>query len=204
VYASSRLWIIALLLGVVTLGIMLAVFVGRVIARPLAQAVIIARTVAEGDLTSTINPVGTDETGQLMQALKDMNSSLVRIVGQVRSGTDIIGTASAEIAAGNLDLSSRTEQQASSLEETASSMEELTSTVKQNADNARQANQMAASASAVAQEHLHLLIRISVISRSPQAQLSPSAIQTRAMSQSTAPIRPSSITEISASLVTAA
>jgi methyl-accepting chemotaxis protein len=149
-YASSRLWIIALLVGVVTLGIMLAVFVGRVIAWPLAQAVIIARTVAEGDLTSTINPVGTDETGQLMQALKDMNSSLVRIVGQVRSGTDIIGTASAEIAAGNLDLSSRTEQQASSLEETASSMEELTSTVKQNADNARQANQMAASASAVA------------------------------------------------------
>ncbi|MET0265999.1 MAG: methyl-accepting chemotaxis protein, partial [Duganella sp.] len=55
-----------------------------------------------------------------------------------------------EIAAGNQDLSSRTEQQASSLEETASSMEELTATVKQNADNARQANTLALSASQIA------------------------------------------------------
>jgi len=79
-----------------------------------------------------------------------MRDSLAAIVGQVRSGADTIATASTQIAAGNLDLSSRTEQQASSLEETASSMEELTSTVKQNADNARQANQLAASASEVA------------------------------------------------------
>jgi methyl-accepting chemotaxis protein len=149
-YADSRLWIIALLLGVVALGMALAVFIGRIVCRPLEQAVLIARTVAEGDLTSTITPASNDETGQLMQALKDMNDSLVRIVGQVRSGTETIATASSQIAAGNLDLSSRTEQQASSLEETASSMEELTSTVKQNADNARQANQLAASASEVA------------------------------------------------------
>jgi methyl-accepting chemotaxis protein len=79
-----------------------------------------------------------------------MNDSLGRIVGEVRSGTDTIATASSQIAAGNLDLSSRTEQQASSLEETASSMEALTSTVKQNADNARQANQLAGSASEIA------------------------------------------------------
>jgi methyl-accepting chemotaxis protein len=74
----------------------------------------------------------------------------VRIVGEVRTGTDSIATTFAQIASGNLDLSSRTEQQASSLEESASSMEELTSTVKQNADNARQANQLAISASEVA------------------------------------------------------
>jgi len=86
----------------------------------------------------------------LLQALKDMNASLVNIVGQVRVGADTIATASSEIAAGNLDLSSRTEEQASSLEETASSMEELTSTVKQNAENARQANSLANSASDVA------------------------------------------------------
>jgi methyl-accepting chemotaxis protein len=92
----------------------------------------------------------SDETGQLLQALKDMNNSLVRIVAQVRTGTDTIASASTQIAAGNLDLSSRTEEQASSLEETAASMEELTSTVKQNADNARQANQLAAEASDVA------------------------------------------------------
>jgi methyl-accepting chemotaxis protein len=72
-----------------------------------------------------------------------MNDNLQSIVGQVRAGTDVISTAASEIATGNLDLSARTEQQASSLEETASSMEELTSTVKQNSDNARRANELA-------------------------------------------------------------
>jgi len=70
----------------------------------------------------------------------------------VRRGTQTITTASREISAGNVDLSSRTEQQASSLEKTASAMEELTSTVKQNADNAREANQLAATASNVARK----------------------------------------------------
>jgi methyl-accepting chemotaxis protein len=120
------------------------------ITRPMAAAVKIAQTVAAGDLTSHIEVNNTSETGQLLQALKDMNDSLQHIVGQVRSGTETIATASAQIAAGNMDLSSRTEQQAGSLEETASSMEELTSTVKQNADNARQANQLSIAASSVA------------------------------------------------------
>jgi methyl-accepting chemotaxis protein len=79
-----------------------------------------------------------------------MNASLFKIVGEVRGGTETIATASREIAAGNLDLSSRTEAQASSLEETAESMEQLTGTVKQNADHARQANQLALSAAEVA------------------------------------------------------
>ena len=120
------------------------------IVRPLRTAVDIARKVADGDLTAQIDASAKDETGQLLQALKDMNTSLLNIVGEVRSGTDSIATSSTQIAAGNQDLSSRTEEQAGSLEETASSMEELTSTVKQNADNARQANQLAASAAQVA------------------------------------------------------
>jgi methyl-accepting chemotaxis protein len=106
--------------------------------------------VADGDLSSDIQIRTRDEIGQLSAALKDMNTSLVSIVSEVRKGTDSIGTASKEIAAGNLDLSERTERQAGSLEETASSMEELTSTVKQNAANASQANQLARSASEVA------------------------------------------------------
>ena len=132
------------------LGIGAAWLVTRSITAPLRQAVAVASRVAQGDLSGEVQVKSKDETGQLMQALKDMNDSLVRIVTQVRSGTDTIRTASTEISAGNQDLSSRTEQQASSLEETASSMEELTSTVKQNADNARQANALAASASEVA------------------------------------------------------
>ena len=149
-YAGARAWIFGILVGSIALGLALAFTIARIVSRPLSEAVSAAQRVAAGDLTSHIEVTSKDETGQLMQALKDMNDSLVGIVGNVRSGTDTIATASNQIAAGNHDLSSRTEEQASSLEETAASMEELTSTVKQNADNARQANQLAVSASSVA------------------------------------------------------
>jgi methyl-accepting chemotaxis protein len=134
----------------IVLGVTVAIWLGRNITVPLSHAVRVARRVAEGDLTGSVEVRSKDETGQLMAALKDMNSALLDIVTRVRTGTDTIATASTEINAGNQDLSSRTEQQAGSLEETASSMEELTSTVKQNADNARQANQLAATASETA------------------------------------------------------
>jgi len=132
------------------LGALLARLISRSITQPLIRAVGVAQAVAAGDLTSRIEIVAQDETGQLLQALSDMNAHLQNIVGQVRNGTETIASASAQIASGNMDLSSRTEQQANSLEETASSMEQLTSTVKQNGDNARQANALAVSASDVA------------------------------------------------------
>jgi methyl-accepting chemotaxis protein len=131
----------------------LGFFITRQLLRQLGgepeYAMEISQRIADGDLTADI-ALKPNDTGSLLARMKNMNDSLVRIVGEVRGGTDAIATASDQIASGNLDLSSRTEQQASSLEETASSMEELTSTVKQNADNARQANQLAISASAVA------------------------------------------------------
>jgi methyl-accepting chemotaxis protein len=148
--SSTSTLMIGLGVLAVLVGSAFAYWITRSITTPLKQAVLVAQKVAAGDLTSDIEVRTQDETGQLLQSLKDMNTSLVGIVGQVRQGTDTIATASSQIAAGNMDLSSRTEEQASSLEETAASMEELTSTVKQNADNARQANQLAASASAVA------------------------------------------------------
>lgn len=141
---------IGLGIAAVILGAGFAWWITHSITRPMKEAVKIAQTVASGDLSSVIQVSSKDETGQLLQALKDMNTSLVRIVGEVRFSTEAIATASTQIASGNLDLSSRTEEQASSLEETASSMEELNSTVKQNADNARQANQLALTASEVA------------------------------------------------------
>jgi methyl-accepting chemotaxis protein len=149
-FHSARQLMLGLAACALALGGIIAWACTRSITVPMAEAVTIARTVAAGDLTGQIEVRSTDETGQLIQALKEMNDSLVGIVSRVRSGTDTIATASGQIASGNLDLSSRTEQQASSLEETASSMEELTSTVKQNADNARQANQLAISASCTA------------------------------------------------------
>ncbi|MDY7578222.1 methyl-accepting chemotaxis protein [Herbaspirillum sp. RTI4] len=150
IYHSARIWIMGALALCVLASMTLAMFVARTVSHPLNEAVRIASQVASGDLTADIRPHATDETGELMMSLKQMNDSLMKIVGEVRVGTDTIATASAEIAAGNLDLSSRTETQAGSLEETASAMEQLTSTVKQNADNARQANQLSDAASTVA------------------------------------------------------
>ncbi|SFV01732.1 methyl-accepting chemotaxis protein [Pseudoduganella namucuonensis] len=149
-YANARNMMLIIAAIAVAASVSVAIVITRGITGPLHEAVRVAQTVAGGDLTSRIDVRCTDETGLLMQALRDMNASLVKIVGEVRTGTDTIATASEQIASGNLDLSSRTEQQASSLEETASSMEELTSTVRQNAENARQANQLAESASDVA------------------------------------------------------
>ncbi|MBW3499251.1 MULTISPECIES: methyl-accepting chemotaxis protein [unclassified Janthinobacterium] len=150
VATTSRNLLLVLAVLALGFGVVCAWLLTMGIVRPLRTAVEIARKVADGDLTAQIDASANDETGQLLQALKDMNTSLLNIVGEVRSGTDSIATSSTQIAAGNQDLSSRTEEQAGSLEETASSMEELTSTVKQNADNARQANQLAASAAQVA------------------------------------------------------
>src|SRR5471032_3115985 len=146
----SRLMMISMGVVALLLSAALAYAITHSITGPLNDAVAIAKSVADGDLTTRIEVNSADETGELLLALKHMNESLSRTVGDVRRSTGTIATASGQIAAGNLDLSGRTESQASSLEETASSMEELTSTVKQNADNARQANQLVISAQSVA------------------------------------------------------
>ncbi|MES2149204.1 MAG: methyl-accepting chemotaxis protein [Pseudomonadota bacterium] len=135
---------------IMTTLIVLSLVITRSITRPMQRAIAVAQAVAGGDLTNSIEVTNRNETGQLMQALKDMNASLEHTVRQVRTSTDTIAAASSQVAADCQDLSSRTEQGASALEETAATMEQLTSTVKQNADNARQANQLAKSASEVA------------------------------------------------------
>ena len=144
---------LAMCMGALVAGAVVATLIARSMTKALggepSQASAIARSIASGDLSVVINTDPTDRTS-VLSAMKEMRDSLVGIVGRVRSTTDTISTASSEIAAGNLDLSSRTEQQASSLEKTATSMAELTSTVKQNADNAKQANQLAVTASGVA------------------------------------------------------
>jgi methyl-accepting chemotaxis protein len=149
-YSETRNLMIGLGVAILAFAAVMGYWITASITRPVAKALMIANTVSTGDLTSRIEVTSTDEMGQLLQALKAMNESLVQTVVVVRTGTETIATGSSQVASGNQDLSSRTEQQASSLEETASSMEELTSTVKQNADNARQANSLAATASTVA------------------------------------------------------
>jgi methyl-accepting chemotaxis protein len=137
-------------LVVIGIGMLVAMLLVRSIRQPLNESIEVARAIAEGDLTRRIATDRRDEFGALMQALQNMNESLGRVVGDVRSSTDSISTASTEIATGNQDLSGRTEQTASNLQQAASSMEQLTGTVKQSADSARQANQLASSAAEVA------------------------------------------------------
>jgi methyl-accepting chemotaxis protein len=154
-FASARSFMLILLALAVGLGVAAAYVITRGLLKQLGgepgYTARIAGSIAEGDLSLAINTKTTDR-GSLLVEMKQMRNSLVDIVSQVRRGTQTITTASREIAAGNVDLSARTELQASSLEKTASAMEELTSTVKQNADNAREANQLAATASDVARK----------------------------------------------------
>jgi methyl-accepting chemotaxis protein len=154
-FVSARNFMLVLLGLAVAMGVAAAAVITRGLLKQLGgepgYTSKIATSIAEGDLSIAIDTKSSDR-GSLLSEMKQMRNSLVDIVSQVRRGTHTITTASREIAAGNVDLSSRTELQASSLEKTASAMEELTSTVKQNADNAREANQLAATASDVARK----------------------------------------------------
>ena len=155
VYNSSRAWIVGLLVISVVLGALCALFITRWIVYALGgeprYAVKLAGQIAAGELNVDVKTRPGDTTS-LLFAMKSMRDSLANIVGQVRQATDTIGSASQQIVAGNLDLSARTEAQASSLEETAASMEELTTTVRHNSDSARQANELAMNASAIAEQ----------------------------------------------------
>ena len=122
------------------------------VSRPLAQVRDVARRIADGDLTAQVEGKRRDEIGLLNEAINTIGAGLSTVVGKVREGAEQIAMASQEISAGNLDLCQRTEEQAASLASTASSMDQLTATVRQNADNARQANQLALSASTIAQK----------------------------------------------------
>ena len=120
------------------------------VLKPLGKALNGARAIAAGDLSGSFETDSTDEMGQLLRALQQMNSNLIATIRDVRINVETMAVATKQIAVGNMDLSGRTESQAASLEETASSIEEFSSTVKQNADNSVQANELAVAASKVA------------------------------------------------------
>ncbi|MFE8644228.1 methyl-accepting chemotaxis protein [Sphingomonas sp. NCPPB 2930] len=149
-YSGARWSVAAFVVATLIAGVLLAVWMTRLITGPLRNALFVSQQIAAGNLGIEVDDSSKDEVGLLLTGLAAMRDSLARVVGGVRANAEGVATASAQISQGNNDLSARTEQQASSLEETAASMEELGSTVRQNADNARQANQLAISASAVA------------------------------------------------------
>lgn len=116
------------------------------ILAPIKEALRVAQCMAGGDLTSQIHTTRTDEIGQMLRAMAQLNTNLHSIVGDIRNNFNDILAATGQLASGNRDLSARTDSQAAALEETAASMEELTSAVKQNADNSRNGDRYAANA----------------------------------------------------------
>ena len=153
VFALSKRVTLGLVVLALVLGVVASVLITRSLKLQLggepSVAAAVARAVAQGDLSTEV-PVRAGDTTSLMAGLQHMQTSLARVVQQVRSGSERVAGASQEIAQGNADLSSRTEQQASALEQTSASMEELGSTVQQNAHSARQADELATSANSVA------------------------------------------------------
>jgi methyl-accepting chemotaxis protein len=123
----------------------------QALQRAVAQTREVVGAAREGDLTRRIDTAGqTGSIAELCAGINALVETMAGILGQIKVAADTIGMGAREIASGNSDLSQRTESQAASLEETASSMDEITSTVRHTAENARQANQCAISASAVA------------------------------------------------------
>ncbi len=151
-FKQARILILVVLFASIMLGLSIAIWLARVVSTPLQEAVDLAQAIAQGDLRKNISAESRCETGQLIQALSDMNSSLVKVVNEVRGSTVQIKNSADDIAHGNNDLSSRTDQQANSLENTVSSMNQITTTLKHNSDNARQANVLSQNATTIAEK----------------------------------------------------
>jgi methyl-accepting chemotaxis protein len=148
---SAEILLFAIL--VISLGVAtwVAVVIARAVIAPLTAATAAARRIADGDLSGEVGrATGTQETVMLIESLSAMQDTLRKITTDLRNAANNVDARSGEIARGNADLSSRTEQQASSLEETTASLEELTSTVQKNAENVRKVNQKMTEATEIA------------------------------------------------------
>ena len=158
---ARTLWV-ALAAGLATglVALVAGLWLARSITGPLKDAVSAAERVAQGDLSMPIKAVGKDEVADLLQALASMQSSLVRVVTQVRMGAENVAASSAEIAAGNASLAQRTETQASSVAETAASMDQLGSTVRASEENVAEASALATESSNVAEKGGHVVSQV--------------------------------------------
>lgn len=153
-YARQRLQLIAIVIFTVAVAALAGVIITRKVLRTLGAEPFelseITKRIADGDL-SRIARADAAPPGSVLASMSSMQQSLVKLLSQARRSADSITSGTREIAAGNIDLSSRTEQQAAALQETASSMEELTATVSRNAESASRASHLASEASGIAE-----------------------------------------------------
>ncbi|AFU44996.1 methyl-accepting chemotaxis sensory transducer [Acidovorax sp. KKS102] len=149
---SARTWVIGCSVVVLVLALVATLSLRASIVAPLNQAILIAETVASGDLSQEFNSDLEGDFGRLLGALGTMEDTLTDLVSRIKQSTDSITASAADIDHGNTDLSRRAEDQVSSLTETAASMEQLTATVRQNAERAHSASGLAVQASAIAEQ----------------------------------------------------
>ena len=147
---NQLIMVSGLIAGFAALALWVIVVVTRTTTGALAQAVQAAQALARGDLTHRIEVTTNDEVGELLSAVQASMIKLADVVVGIKATSESVSTAAVQIAQGNLDLSQRTEEQASNLQQTAASMEQLTSTVQSTADAAREASTLAGAASEVA------------------------------------------------------
>ncbi len=149
---GARAWIIGCGCAVFVLGLLAVLILRQSIVAPLNQAILIAETVASGDLSQEFSSELQGDFGRLLDGMGTMEDTLTDLVSRIKQSTDSITASAADIDRGNTDLSRRAEDQVSTLTETAASMEELTATVRQNAERAHSASGLAVKASAIAEE----------------------------------------------------
>jgi methyl-accepting chemotaxis protein len=143
---------LALALTAVALSVFITLFITRSITSPIEEAVVVSNRLAEGNLNIDIEVKSTDETGQLLSAMKNMVERLKMIVADVKTASDNVASGSQQLSAGSEQMSQGTTEQAASAEEASSSVEEMNATIKQNADNASQTEKIALKSAADASE----------------------------------------------------
>ncbi|KAB0569711.1 HAMP domain-containing protein [Pseudomonas palleroniana] len=145
-YESARVSIIAVLVAALLIGLGLAVFIARIISRPLRLAATAAEQLAEGNLSTPIAPGGKDETGMVLNAMRNMVGKLANIIGEVRNAADNLASASEQVSATAQSMSQATSEQAASVEETSASVEQMSASINQNTENAKVTDGMASKA----------------------------------------------------------
>ena len=149
-FTNSRLSIIAVLVAALLIGFALALFIARIISRPLREAAVVAGQLAEGDLSAQIEVRSRDETGLLLSAMQNMITKLSHIIGEVRNTADNLASASEEVSATAQSMSQATSEQAASVEETSASIEQMSASINQNTENAKVTDGMASKAASEA------------------------------------------------------
>ncbi|MBV1806629.1 methyl-accepting chemotaxis protein [Pseudomonas syringae] len=151
-YENARISIIAVLVAALLIGLGLALFIARIISRPLKDAAIAAEQLAEGNLSAQIVEGSKDETGMVLNAMRNMVGKLSHIIGEVRNAADNLASASEEVSATAQSMSQATSEQAASVEETSASVEQMSASINQNTENAKVTDGMASKAAKEATE----------------------------------------------------